>query len=216
MDKLAGLDREIFTEWGRKLKEAREIRRRAQRQAWEDARASPGKDNRGWLGRRIGLCWGSTPSTAPAAKTGAGGTTSVRSCALRRSGKLRDRHECDKPSRPDAAKSRQDVPAPHLRPAGENSSSRRSSTTPGGQPLELLWEKEALMIPGDGLRHRRYRQGATQLLNPSTRLDIQCPPGNPWSTDDTPRLISTQPLRDPGAAEPYAAGVSEDNLSRIP
>lgn len=41
------------------------------------------------------------------------------------------------------------------------------------------------------------------------------PPRNPWSTDNTSRLTSAQPLRDPDAAASYAAGISEYNLPRI-
>jgi hypothetical protein len=42
------------------------------------------------------------------------------------------------------------------------------------------------------------------------------PPRNPWSTDNTSRLISAQPLREPDAAASYAAGISESNPPPIP
>jgi hypothetical protein len=54
--------------------------------------------------------------------------TPVGFCGLRRLRTLRDGHECDKPSRQGAARSGEEVPAPHLSPAGENSSSRWTTT----------------------------------------------------------------------------------------
>ena len=57
-------------------------------------------------GRESPMAWaedrallGSTPSADPGAKTGAGIGTNDRSRALCQSEKLRDWHECEKPSR---------------------------------------------------------------------------------------------------------------------
>jgi len=81
-----------------------------------------------------------------------------------------------------------------------------------GLPLEVLWKN------GEGGRDDPRGWPPSSSVSPSrysTRLDIRCPPRNPWSTDNTSRLISAQPLRDPDAAASYAAGISEDNLPRI-
>src|SRR5208337_1904136 len=81
-----------------------------------------------------------------------------------------------------------------------------------GLPLEVLWKN------GEGGRDDPRGWPPSSSVLPSrhsTRLDIRCPPRNPWSTDNTSRLISAQPLRDPDAAASYAAGISEDNLPRI-
>src|SRR5271157_20869 len=47
-----------------------------------------------------------------------------------------------------------------------------SKTMPGGCPSKCSGRtaKEVVMIPGDGLRHRRYRQAATQLAWTSDAL----------------------------------------------
>jgi len=81
-----------------------------------------------------------------------------------------------------------------------------------GLPLEVLWKN------GEGGRDDPRGWPPSSSVSPSrhsTRLDIRCPPRNPWSTDNTSRLISAQPLRDPDAAASYAAGISESNLPRI-
>jgi len=66
------------------------------------------------------------------------------------------------------------------------------------------------MIPGDGLRHR-FGIAKPSLNSAGPRV----PPRKQWSIDNTSRLISTQPLRDPDAAASYTAGISEYNLPRI-
>ncbi len=81
-----------------------------------------------------------------------------------------------------------------------------------GLPLEVLWKN------GEGGRDDPRGWPPSSSVSPSrhsTRLDIRCPPRNPWSTDNTSRLISAQPLRDSDAAASYAAGISESNLPRI-
>src|SRR5208337_1327849 len=80
-----------------------------------------------------------------------------------------------------------------------------------GLPLEVLWKN------GEGGRDDPRGWPPSSSVAPSrhsTRLDIGRPPRNPWSTDNTSRSISAQPLRDPDAAVSYAAGISESDSPR--